>query len=213
MRAFPAHAPGWLKWVVLGILALVYACVQGQYICRVDSQMVALEPIDLELMRFLESLSKGALVAGHPMDMDNVPLLARRKVLSNHELSLPYYLRYYDRVRRRITESFQAYYATRWETVEAFVERYGIDALVVRKEHFQKPFLAGRIYYEPFNAAVKAQLSGGGRLVLKDPPRNHRCFENDRYIVLCFGHLPDKTLVRHEPGRTRPFFGLERTTK
>ena len=187
-RRIPSSAARrWVGWGAFGILLLVYTYLQGHVICRFDRQVVALEPVDREMLAFLESLPKESLVAGHPMDMDSVPLLSRRPVLANRELSLPYYMRYYRQVRRRLMDMLGAYYARRWEDVTAFVERYRVSAMVVRKTYFEPPFLEGRIYLEPFNSAIKAGWEGRtGGFVLADPPRELRCFENERYVVLCW---------------------------
>ncbi len=188
MRAklFRGKVPIWVGWGVFGVLFSVYAYVQGHYICRFDTQVVALEPLEREMLSFVSTLPKDALVAGHPMDMDNVPLLARRKVLANRELSLPYYVGYYAEVRQRLLDMLEAYYATDWRELEDFVDRYDISAMVVRKAHFEERFTKGRIYLEPFNHIVKGRWREGERFILADPPCSFRCFENAEFIVLCF---------------------------
>jgi hypothetical protein len=195
-KALPHWLPllgkrGW-GWLLLALAALAYTYAQGHYFSRLD--MATLDPPDLQLMEFLRTLPENALVAGHPCVMDAVPLLARRKVLANHELSLPYYYGYYGSIRKRITDFFEAYYASSRETVEAFARGYGVDVLVVRKEHFDPAFLEGKIYYEPFNKAVKERLKEGGGFVLQTPALEkwaasgapEVCFENRRYFALCF---------------------------
>jgi hypothetical protein len=180
------HLTRRVGWGVFGLLLVTYVYIQGHYIARVDTQVAVLEPVDMDMLNFLKTLPKEALVAGHPLDMNNVPLIARRKVLANQELSIPYYLGYYTQIRQRLFDLFQAYYATTWETVHVFVDRYGVDALVLRKAHFEPSFLRGKIYAEPFDRAVKERWNGKEPFVLQAPPPNLRCFENERYIVLCF---------------------------
>ncbi len=177
-----------VRWTIFAVLLFVYAYVQGHYICRFDTQVVAVEPAEMEMLSFLAALPKDILVAGHPMDMDNVPLLARRKVLANRELSLPYYVGYYTEVRKRLLGMLEAYYATE---LEDFAHRYDIDAVVVRKEHFEERFIRGRIYFEPFNQLVKGRWREGERFVLAEPPHSFRCFENGEFIVLCLMARPE----------------------
>jgi hypothetical protein len=165
-------------------VAALYTHAQGHYFSRLN--MATADPPDVQLMEFLKTLPKDALVAGHPFVMNPVPLLARRKVLASHELSLPYYPGYYGRIRQRIMNFFEAYYADSWETVEAFVRRYGIDVLVVRKEHFDPVFLEGPVYYEPFNQTVKERLKKGKDFVLEMPSPEKLCFKNHHYFALCF---------------------------
>ena len=81
----------------------------------------------------------------------------------------------------------KAYYATAWKEVEGVVDSYGVDSLVAQKAHFRKDFLDGPIYFEPFNSAVKRHWQGDEHFVLADPPQRLRCFENEQYVVLCWG--------------------------
>ena len=179
--------PRWLGWGLFAAVLFVYVFLQGHVICRFDTQVVALEPADLEMLAFLKTLPKESLVAGHPVDMDNVPLLSRRRVLANRELSLPWYTKYYRQVRQRVMDMLGVYYARDWKEVDEFVKRYGVGALVVQRAHFQPSFLRESIYFEPFNSTIKARWEGRtGGFVLEEPPRELRCFENERYVVLCF---------------------------
>jgi len=148
--------------------------------------MAVADAPQLDLARFLGTLPKDALVAGHPVDMNPVPLLARRKVLANQELSLPYYKGYYGQIQQRLFDLFDAYYASSFEAVEAFADRYAIDALVVRKDHFSKEFLSGSVYYEPYNTRAKKALAQQSSFILRNPPGERRCYENELYLVLCF---------------------------
>jgi hypothetical protein len=176
------------RYRVLGVVVwlVMYALVQSYLISRIDPRLVRLEPQDLEMLEFLAGLPPDAVVAGHPLDMDNVPLMARRKVLVNSELSLPYYLGFYTHMKQRVLDTLQAYYATQWQDVWSFVQSYAIDTLVIRKERFHTFLSTGHIYYEPFQTLVRAALGEGPCCALANPPVVWCCFANDRYIVLCF---------------------------
>lgn len=186
-EALPAWAKGAkARFALILGLGFIYAWAQGYLIVRVDTQMVAVDTCELEMLRFLGGLPKNAVIAGHPLDMDNVPLVARRKVLANHELSLPYHIGYYRKIRDRLLDTFRAYYAEDWDTVERFVKQHNIQALVVNKDRFKGDLLEKRIYYEPFDSVVKRSLMGQDKFVLVDPPSGHICFENKRFVVLCW---------------------------
>jgi hypothetical protein len=128
-------------------------------------------------------------VAGHPFDMDNVPLMAHRKVLANAETAFSYYLGYYHRIKGRVLDSLRTYYAAHWSAVVSFVQRYGVDAFVVHKERFHPMGSHEKIFYEPFDTVLKEELKDSKHFVLATPPEELRCFENERYIVLCFAKL------------------------
>lgn len=193
IRFGPGKLPGWLasKWFWRGSLAvilLLYVWVQAELIVKVDTQMVALDRTQREMLEFLGSLPKDALVAAHPLDADNIPLVSLRKVLANKELSLPYQLGYYKQVRERILDFFQAYYATQWEEIEQFVRKYGIAALVINKSHFTPSFFQGRIYFEPFQSLAKQKIGKAEKegFALLAPPLEKVCFQNSGFLVLCW---------------------------
>lgn len=183
-RAYGRCTPGW-RWTAVAVCAMVYAAVQSQWISRIDPRLVVLDRQDLDMLHFLARLPSQSLVAGHPRDMDNVPLVARRKVLANRELALPYYLGYYARVKKRLLDSLLAYYAGCWDDVWSVVQRYGIDVLVINKTRLRPQQANGRMYDEPFDRLLKARRGAASRRVLAQSPRALRCFENDRYVVLC----------------------------
>jgi len=180
------RASRWMAAAAAVLLLSVYGAAQSFLVCRADPRLVVLEREDLEMLRFLESLPKDALVAGHPLVLDNVPLMASRKVVANLELALPYYAGYYELMRKRLLDLLQAYYAHRWEEVRAFVASYGVDALVIGKLDFNPSSLEGPLATEPFNALVRREMESQGDFALEDPPAELRCFENAAYSVLCF---------------------------
>jgi hypothetical protein len=175
----------------VALFLLTYALVQSFIIYKVDPRLVVLDHQDRAMLQFLATLPTQSLVAGHPFDMDNVPLMAHRKVLTNAETAFPYYLGHYNRVKDRVLDSLQTYYAAHWSAVVSFVQRYGVDAFVVHKERLHPMVSHEKIFYEPFDTVLKEELKDSKYFVLATPPRELRCFENARYIVLCFAPLPD----------------------
>lgn len=176
--------PVGLCFLLLGLAA--YCFIQGHFILTRDTQVATVDRVEKEMLAFLETLPKSSLIAGHPNDMNDVPIISKRKVLANQELSLPYHRSYYNKVKERIFDFFKAYYAESWEEIESFVEKYGITALVVNKVHFANGHKDDRIYFEPFNSFVRELIKGREHFILSSPPREMVCFENDRYMVLCW---------------------------
>jgi hypothetical protein len=143
----------------------------------------------MHLYRYLQTLPKDALIAGHPLEMDNIPLFARRKVLANQELSLPYYRGYYAEVRRRLSASLAAYYANDAQEIQHFVQQYGVDFILVNRRHFTPEFLSGTIYYEPFNSFVKQRLSTHQRFALLEAAVGQHVYADGSYILVSFVDL------------------------
>jgi hypothetical protein len=189
-----------LGWGLLVLILLPYGWLQGNYISRVDPLLVVLDREDMEMLGYLKGLPKDVLIAGHPWDMDNVPLIAQRKVLANREMSIPYYSGYYRRVRKRIIEMLEAYYAGEIKEVVDFSRRYGVQVFVVRKDRLSPNGLERPIYHEPFNSEIRARFKSIAthRFALADPPREWRCFENSKYIVLC---LDSRKKAQENDGR------------
>lgn len=174
-----------VRWALLFVAMGLYGYIQGHFIVMRDSQVVTVDPVEMRLLAFLRALPKDTLIAGHPWDVNNVPLVSKRKVLVNHELSLPYHTGYYQKIRERLFDVFKAYYSNSWSDVEALVEKYGVNVLVINKDRFSDDFLQRRIYFEPFDSFVREFIKGRVGFVLRYPPRDKICFENERYIVLC----------------------------
>jgi len=181
----PDRGGKWMGGALLLAFAAGYAYVQGHAIVHVDTEVAVIDRLDREMLDFLNSMPPTVLVAGHPEDMDNVPMVSRRKVLVNQETSLAYHTEYYRRIRERLDDWFQVYYAERWTTVREFALKHGVDVIVVRKEHFTRKFLDGRIYHEPFNRFVKERVRRNQPFALLSAPKTVRCFDNERYLILC----------------------------
>lgn len=140
---------------------------------------------ELAMLSFLQTLPKDSLIAGHPIDMDRVPLFSKRKVLAGrYQASNPLEKKFNELMKKRIIDTLRAMYTSEWNILEQFIEQYGIDALVLRKERFVN--LHAKIYYEPYESIIRPQISSTSPPILSDPPSSLRCFENDHYIVLCW---------------------------
>lgn len=184
------------RWVVLAGLACGLWYVQTRYVVYVDPLEVRVDATEMALYRYLESLPKTSRIAGHPTTMDTIPLLARRTVLVNEELSLPYYTGYYAEVRARLQASLEAYYAEHPSVIEAFVRRYAIDYMVLDTRHFAPAFVRGRIYYEPFQSALQPRLATQRHFALLQSDVGERVYGQEPYLVLSVGHLKDASQVR-----------------
>jgi hypothetical protein len=175
-----------LCWTLLGLAACGFVYVQNRYVVNLDPLEVKVDSTAMHLYRYLQTLPKDALIAGHPLEMDNIPLFARRKVLANQELSLPYYRGYYAEVRRRLSDSLVAYYADDAQEIQRFVQQYGVDFILVNRRHFMPEFLSGTIYYEPFNSFVKQRLSAHQRFALLEAAVGQQVYTHGPYILVSF---------------------------
>jgi hypothetical protein len=178
--------PRRLRWALLGGLALAFVYIQNRYIVAHDPLAVSVDSTAMHLYRYMQTLPKDALIAGHPVELDNIPLFARRKVLVNQELSLPYYTGYYAEVRRRLHDALLAYYTEDVREVWRFVQHYGVDYMLVNTQHFTPQFFSGTLYYEPFNSLVRQRLSAHPRFALLQDGVWQRVYTNGPYILVSF---------------------------
>ncbi len=114
----------------------------------------------------LAQTPKNALVAGHPDLMDNVITFGRRPVLASFELAHPWSKGLWQRLRPRLEELFEAYYAEDAETVKRFCRKYGVDYIVVDERHFSPDFLTAEPFFEPFGSEIKEMTRDRRRFAL-----------------------------------------------
>ena len=171
---------------------MIFGWVHGRYINRIDPRLVVLDPVDMEMLGFIEQLPKDYLIAGHPSDMDNAPLMAKKSVPANKELAMPYFTGYYRVVKERLLAMLEAYYADNWGDVSDFIRKYEIDALVVSKNRLIGFTKQDKIFIEPFNKIIKSRMDENHSFVLLNSPSESICFENERYIVVCPNRMQDK---------------------
>ena len=131
-----------------------------------------------ELYQFLSTLPKDSYIAGHPDDMENIPIFAKRKVFQSSEL-----LFFAD--EKRIFDLFAAYYGNSVEEIQDFCNRYEVDYWVVNGKYFCKEHLSkGRLFYEPYNEFIIEKTKGKGRFVLNDIVENRKLFEVANLFVV-----------------------------
>lgn len=86
---------------------------------------------DPQLLDYLSTLPKDAIVAGNPPRLDCVPIAAGRAVVINKVLYHPWERRLWDEGRARMLASVEAYYGPELDDVLALRDRFGADYLVV----------------------------------------------------------------------------------
>ena len=140
-----------------------------------------------DLYDFLSTLPENSLIAGHPKEMDAIPLLCKRKVFVQRESSLPYYKKYYGEITRRINDFFKLYYSSDTNEAKKINRLHGINYIVIKKEHFSKRYLdQGFFYYDPFNVFAKKVVFENIKkgFLFQSIPEEKRLYEDERFIVI-----------------------------
>lgn len=116
-----------------------------------------------------QALPKDAVIAGHPEDMDNALTFGRRNVQASFELAHPWSKGYWALYEPRLRDLFEAYYASDPQTVRAFCEKYGVDAILVDAARFTPEFMEKTPFFAPFDAQIRGLAGNAGRFALLDP--------------------------------------------
>ncbi len=145
-----------------------------------------------DLYVYLRSLPKNIMIAAHPLLADGIPTFARRKVFIKNELSLPFYDKYWEIVKKRTFDFFNAYYADDPLSVYKFCEGNKIDYLVVNEKDFTKEyFIEKKVYFEPFNTYVINLTENRQHFALKAILERDKLFvKNDIFVI-------NKDILKH----------------
>jgi len=138
------------------------------------------------LYRFISSLPQDALIAGHPMLMNDIPPFSKKRVFISEETSLPYYKDFYPVIRKRTYDFFDIYYSGSLEKIYAFCRDSGITHLVVNKNHFSSGYFAsGKFYLNPFNKHILDLVrERPASFALMQVPQGRKVFEEGDIFVI-----------------------------
>jgi hypothetical protein len=112
------------------------------------------------LYEFLGRLPKDVVIAGWPMDIDNVPYVSRRQVFISYELHQVLHQGYADEMRRRMRALIDAYFASDQRALVRLRDEFGVTHLIFQKSRLEEP----PRYFRPFSVwALKAFNEGVGK--------------------------------------------------
>jgi len=140
---------------------------------------------DKNLYEYLSSLPKDAMIAAHPYLADGIPTFAQIKVFIKYELSYPFFDNYWETIKKRTFDFFDAYYSEDPGSIYRFCEENGVDYLVVKKGHFTKEYLMReKMYFNPFNTYIIDITRKRPNFALKDVPERDKLFAKDDIFVI-----------------------------
>ncbi|HEY9686647.1 MAG TPA: hypothetical protein V6C52_06705 [Coleofasciculaceae cyanobacterium] len=141
------------------------------------------------LYDYLGTVEKDAVISAPYTIASNIPTFARRSVLVDREVTIPFHIQYYQEMRRRLSDSMNAYYATEPGPVLHFIYTHHPDYVVLNQRDFkpkkirQMPSLS----YNAFSEASARQALDGekqGRLLLLNLSTTCQSFQSGPYIVI-----------------------------
>lgn len=106
--------------------------------------------------RWMETNSaKDAVFAGHPDSLNGVPLFGKRIVYVNSEVAHPFYITYYEEMKRRLNISLRLSYARSWQTFMNVLKDEKIDYFIFTARDYDEKRLNQAKYVQPFSRMVK----------------------------------------------------------
>jgi len=109
-----------------------------------------------------------AMLAGHPLLMDNVMTFSRRNAYATFELAHPWSKGYWEQLAPRLDGFFKAYYAADAAEVIRFAKESAADYLLVDVSHFTPAFLSGSPFFEPYGSRIKQMTAGRSGFAVLD---------------------------------------------
>lgn len=192
---FAACLSSILKSLKLRRAGLTVFLVIGLIVCawRIHNVGIYDYSKDSQLYDVLVKTPKNSIIAGPPEVMDNVVTFAKRKAFVTYELSHTWFTQYWQTIKERTFDFFDAYYANDPKIVREFARRNGVDYFVVREKDFN-PENMSKIFdgFEPFgsverSSVTQTEIPAHGSLVYFEPFQSYisaRYGENKYFAVL-----------------------------
>jgi hypothetical protein len=170
-------------WVRRAGIIMFLAAVSVFYLPRMEGDSTDRYE-DQRLYKFLQTLPKNVLIAAPPELSDNIPIFSKRKVLVMRELAVPYYPGYYNIIKLRLYDFYDAYYSDSPNQVYEFCLKYNVTHIVVDDWYYGKEYLEHESFYEPFYSHVRGIVSQNRGFVLQKVPDAKKLFIGNGYFVI-----------------------------
>lgn len=142
----------------------------------------------IEVLNYLGTLPKDAIIAGNPVELGCVPVVSKRAVVISEKLFQTWEVHYWHFTRRRMFDSVIAYYGGSLDAVLALRRRYGADYIVVEKRFQTK----GWKRKAPFTGFVKDLRKTVETPAVRRLPRECRTWSGDKdevYDLACVARV------------------------
>jgi hypothetical protein len=119
-----------------------------------------------ELYRFIMQQPKDTLIAGLSSEVSNIPAFTLRSVLFSQETAIPFHMKLYGHMKRRIVQVLVAQYDTDPKALQTVIQTYGIDYWLVDRNAFTPKYLSKKgnswlLQYQPQTEMARQSLEQG----------------------------------------------------
>lgn len=139
------------------------------------------------LYQFFSQTPKDSLIASLSAEANNLPTFSARSVLVSEEYGIPYHRGYYRQFRQRAIDLINAQYSLNLAEVDNFIQKYGIDFLLLDRDAFKPNYIAKNSWINQFQPpAKKAQTDLKKRVkpALAKLIKPCSVFKTNQFIVL-----------------------------
>ncbi len=124
--------------------------------------------------QFFAQQPKDILIASLSREADFIPSFAQRSILVGREYAIPYSKGYYQQFRQRALDLVQAQYSPDLSQVEAFIQQYGVDFMLLESGSLTPEYIANSQLiqqYQPAAADAQTRLERGITPALQSLPQ------------------------------------------
>lgn len=192
---------GWAnggKEKLLHLKQIIGMIITSAFIALLCASSIALPDIPQRRFRIGKEAAVYDFLTGQPKDVviatlddeaDNIPSFSARSVLVAREYALPYHLGYYERLRERAVDLINAQYSADLNDVKRFIEKHGVDLLIVDRKAFEPGYAKKNRLIQQFSPAL-AQRDAAQVSALSVVMKDCTVLETDNLIVVdaaCIG--------------------------
>jgi hypothetical protein len=139
-----------------------------------------------EVYQFLLTQPKDTLVATLSEEADYLPTFAQRSTLASLEYSQPYHQGYYNPLYQKTIDLIQAQYSTNWQTIQQFIQNYGVDFWLLDRPAFELDYIQDQKLIRDVDqeSTVQTQLQQGQIPVLSQAIEACSALQTEQHILL-----------------------------
>ena len=138
---------------------------------------------DAGLYDFLAQQPKDVAIASLAEEAENIPSFSARTVLVAREYALPYHLGYYNQLRERAVDLINSQYSPDINYVKRFIEKHGVDLIVVDKKAFEPEYAKSNRLIQQFLPEFVLRKEATPP-ALADMMKRCAVFETEKLIVI-----------------------------
>jgi hypothetical protein len=142
---------------------------------------------ETSLYEFLSQQPKDSIIASVSMEANNLPAFTKRSVLVGGHFANPYQPSYYLELSQRYSDLLDAQYSPDLRELQRFIEKYGVDFLVVERNAFTPKYVKKNKVIKRFQPAAANIATGIKKGLIPALLRiMHHCtaFETKRFVVV-----------------------------